>query len=218
MPVALQSDGKIIAAGQTGSGFSCGSFALARYDTGGTLDPGFGGTGNVVTNFGVCDGTSIQAVGIQADGKIVAAGGGNGGFGLARYNTDGSLDSSFGSGGTVTIGFGVSFGQANALTLMGSGEILTAGLSINPSSFASMRWVLTRLTATGALDPTFGTGGEVTTSFETAAGARGLAIDSTGKIIAGGTTYTQVGSTFPSDFALASYKSSKKALKAPKKP
>jgi uncharacterized delta-60 repeat protein len=92
--VALQSDGKIVAVGHTGSG----DFALARYnDTDGSLDTSFSGDDEVVTDFGGPHyGTDFGAydVALQSDGRIVAVGrSGNGDFALARYNdADGSLD------------------------------------------------------------------------------------------------------------------------------
>src|SRR5215472_2979931 len=73
----------------------------------GSLDPTFGTAGVVTTNFGGTDNTIANAAAIQSDGKIVVAGAvpnkqGVGQQGLTRYNTDGSLDSSFGTGGIVT--------------------------------------------------------------------------------------------------------------------
>ena len=106
--VALQSDGKIVVAGYTGPG---DSFALARYNTDGTLDTSFGSSGKVTNNFGF---HASQQRSVQADGKIVVAGGvGNGSswdFAVARYNMDGTLDTSFGGGtGEVTTDFGFGF-------------------------------------------------------------------------------------------------------------
>ena len=101
---ALQADGKIVAAGGAGvASGGAGTFALARYDTDGTLDSTFGGDGRVVTQMTLKTDV-IQAVAIQADQKIIAAGrvgGGGGRYGLARYNPDGTLDTSFGGDGKV---------------------------------------------------------------------------------------------------------------------
>src|SRR5262249_27008903 len=104
---ALQSDGKIVAAGSANSA-SGTQFALARYQPDGSLDPTFGGGGQVLTNFG---GSAFAGgVVIQPDGKIVAVGTSVGGtspprMAVARYNADGSLDPGFGSGGTFTTAF-----------------------------------------------------------------------------------------------------------------
>ncbi|MEV7812623.1 delta-60 repeat domain-containing protein [Streptomyces flaveolus] len=78
--VALQSDGKLVAAGSRG-----GDWALARYNTNGSLDTGFDGDGKVVTDFtpGVAD--HARDVVVQADGRIVAAGDADTYLALARY-------------------------------------------------------------------------------------------------------------------------------------
>ena len=99
--LAIQSDGKIVAA--------CGldgprRFGVARYETDGTLDPGFGDGGKVRTRFP--EGAAAHAVLVQPDGKIVVGGSSGGDFALARYTTDGSLDAGFGRGGTVTTPLG----------------------------------------------------------------------------------------------------------------
>src|SRR5438105_7069048 len=81
------------------------NFAVARYNGNGSLDTTFGPpNGFVRTTFGG-DGDYGLGVVIQSDAKIVVAGNANGVFGLARYNTDGSLDNAFGSGGQVTTAF-----------------------------------------------------------------------------------------------------------------
>ena len=106
--VAIQSDGKIVAAGYSDNG-SNDDFALVRYNTDGSLDASFDGDGKVTTAIG--SGTDQAfSVAIQSDGKIVAAGdsynGSNDDFALVRYNTDGSLDTSFDSDGKVTTAIG----------------------------------------------------------------------------------------------------------------
>jgi uncharacterized delta-60 repeat protein len=95
--VALQADGKIVTVGRSG---------VARYNVDGGLDASFGSGGKVTTSFG-----SAFAVAIQGDGKIVAVGATAPAgfcclFAIARFNVDGSLDASFGSGGQVTTAFG----------------------------------------------------------------------------------------------------------------
>ena len=101
--VAVQDDARIIAAGYSFNGAD-NDFALVRYLPDGELDPSFGIGGKVITHFGGDD--VAQGVVIQADGKIVVAGyssnGSTSDFALARYNPDGSLDSSFGGEGKVT--------------------------------------------------------------------------------------------------------------------
>jgi uncharacterized delta-60 repeat protein len=110
--LAVQQDGKLVLAGATdiggrsGEKFCCSrDFALARYTTDGNLDASFGSGGTVVTGFPGCCNAYAQDVAIQADGKIVAAGGGAGYFALSRYGPDGRLDASFGRGGKLMMRF-----------------------------------------------------------------------------------------------------------------
>jgi len=101
----------------------------------GSLDISFG-TGGIVTT-AVGSGAWANALGIQTDGKIVAAGyssnGSNEDFILVRYNADGSLDTTFGTGGTVTTAVG-SGAWANALGIQTDGKIVAAGQSSNGSN------------------------------------------------------------------------------------
>jgi uncharacterized delta-60 repeat protein len=118
--VAIQSDGKIVAAGGPG-------FALARFTADGILDPSFDGDGLLQTGFPGFSQPFAQDVVLQPDGKIIACGGGGGdaGFLLARYEVaDGSLDPSFGSNGTVVT---PEFPYAFGLALQLDGKIVAVG-------------------------------------------------------------------------------------------
>ncbi|MFF2124983.1 calcium-binding protein [Streptomyces olivochromogenes] len=173
--VAVQPDGRIVAAGQSG-----GRFAVARYDTNGSPDTGFGGTGQVVTSF--TEGALGNAMALQPDGRIVVAGYTGStrmDFALARYNTDGSLDTGFGTGGRVSTDFG-DYEFANGVAVQSDGRIVAAGST--GSDFA-----LARYNANGSLDAAFGTGGRVRTDFGgTAEQARDVALQSDGRIVAAG--------------------------------
>ncbi|MDX3248117.1 calcium-binding protein [Streptomyces sp. ME18-1-4] len=199
--VAVQPDGKIVAAGQSGSGFTL-DFALARYNTDGSLDTTFGTGGKVTTSFGASFNQAFGVV-LQTDGKIVAAGTTNAGagddFAVARYNTDGSLDTSFGTGGLVTTDFGTgSSDEASGVALQSDGKIVLAGSS---DSGGTEDFALARYNTDGSLDTTFGTGGKVTTSFGGNEFADGVVVQTDGKIVAAG--FTNAGGT--QDFALARY-------------
>jgi len=104
-----QADGKIVVAGGT-SNFLVGgnAVALARYNEDGSLDNTFGDDGRVSDRFRVLP--EITGIALQSDGKIVVAGysfvEGSGDFFLARYNTNGTLDTSFDSDGWLTTDFG----------------------------------------------------------------------------------------------------------------
>ncbi len=203
--VRVQADGKIVVAGETSN---VGGTSLARYTTDGTLDPTFGGgTGTVSTPLAFAN-----ALSLQADGKIVVAGSASGGatstdFALARYNTDGTLDTTFGGGtGTVItpVGAGNSSDQANALSLQADGKIVVAGSAYDASETAH-DFALVRYTTDGTLDATFGGGtGTVMTpvgadSSRDFAYALGLQAD--GKIVLAGST----SSDGSDDFALVRY-------------
>lgn len=127
--VAIQADGKIVLAGRTGG--NGGRFALARYNTNGTLDTTFSGDGKVRTDFG--NGLdAAHGVALQANGKIVAAGHANfHRFALARYNANGTLDSTFGGDGKVATNFTTrdAFGDdfANGVAIQADGKIVAVG-------------------------------------------------------------------------------------------
>jgi uncharacterized delta-60 repeat protein len=184
--MAIQADGKIVAAGVVDGGG--GRFALSRYETDGSLDPTFGGDGRVTTNFGP-NADAAMSVAIQADGKIVAAGevkrfprvGIVGNFALARYNTDGTLDTTFGGDGKVTTSFSAGWDRASGVAIQSDGKIVAAG-SANASCSCS-RFALSRYDTDGVLDSTFGGDGRITTPFRSGAVAEDVAIQADGKIV-----------------------------------
>jgi uncharacterized delta-60 repeat protein len=130
--VAIQPDGKIVAAGDAGGpGEYTSAFGLARYNADGTLDTGFDGDGMVVTDFTVED-DGASGVAIQTDGRIVAGGsaGFNGieaSFALARYNADGTLDTTFSDDGMVKTSFTAGFDSARGMGIQSDGKIVLAG-------------------------------------------------------------------------------------------
>ena len=186
-------------------------FALARYNPNGTLDGTFGTGGKVTTDFNGDD-DEAHALVLQPDGKLVAAGQAESGyrgrdFALARYNPNGSLDATFGTGGKVTTDFAGNDDAAFGAVLQSDGKIVAAG---GAKTSRSQDFALARYNANGSLDATFGTGGKVTTDFagnDDAAFA--LALQQDGKLVAAGganvgrsrTDYRGSGE----DFALARY-------------
>jgi uncharacterized delta-60 repeat protein len=205
--LVIQPDGKLVAAGHTTTVLQTPwDFALARYNPDGTLDTTFGADGRVVTDFaGALD--QAHALVLQHDGRLVAAGlAGNAptvDFALARYNPDGSLDASFGTGGLVTTDFNDGIDEANALALLHDGTLVAAGSATTTADFAS-DFALARYHTDGSLDPGFGTQGRVTTDFagSNADEANALVVQRDGRLLAVGTAIVE-----PSfDFALASYR------------
>lgn len=144
--VRVQSDGKILAVGQSNT-----SMLAVRVMPNGTPDAGFGTNG--VKTIGVSGNTSASRIAIQSDGKIILAGKTDSprSMVVARLNTDGSSDGSFGAGGIITPAAGF---EADALALQSDGKIVLAGINSNSTSFTVMRCL-----TNGSLDPSFGSGG-----------------------------------------------------------
>jgi uncharacterized delta-60 repeat protein len=175
--VAVDADGKYVVVGTTyiNNDYSGEDFAVARFNANGTLDNTFGVKGKVKTDFpGLA--AVASAVVIQPDGKIVVAGGAFplftflGDFKVARYNTDGSLDNSFGDGGIVTTNFSAQGSYAFAVALQSDGKIVAAGthfVDFSPSEDSSnTNFALARYHTDGTPDDTFGSNGVVTTDFD----------------------------------------------------
>jgi uncharacterized delta-60 repeat protein len=202
--VAIQSDGKIVAAGYSNASGRTTDFALARYNPDGTLDTTFNATGKVLTDFGVR--TDIaQALAIQSDGKIVVAGSSGSDFALARYNPDGTLDTTFNATGKVLTDFSGSgsYDIAHALAIQSDGKIVAAGDSFRADG--TFDFALARYNPDGTLDTTFNATGKVLTDFGGSGSgdyASDVAIQSDGKIVVAGYSGT---SATPYDFALARY-------------
>jgi uncharacterized delta-60 repeat protein len=182
-----QPDGKLIVPASTSTGG-----AVLRYNSDGTLDGTFG-SGGIVTNvaFSYCQATAVYPDGTPNGGKIVVVGGGGGatgGWEVARYDTHGILDSTFGSGGMVNTQTGSS---SSSVLLQADGKIVAAGTGS----------VLVRYNPDGSLDGTFGTGGIVTTTLPHVIYLRNVVLQTNGKILAGGDIV--VGSN--DNFVLARY-------------
>ncbi len=176
--VATQNDGKIVVAGSSDNG-SDRDFALLRYNEDGDLDTGFGTGGVVTTDVGVADDEGY-AVAIQDDGKIVVTGSSwsssatGADVALVRYESDGSLDTTFASDGKVIVDLGSPYDQGSALAIQDDGKIVVGGIS-----------GLARFNSDGSLDPDFGVGGIAVTSPRL---CQTVALQSDGKIVVAGLT------------------------------
>ncbi|ULA64539.1 MAG: hypothetical protein LZF86_140065 [Nitrospira sp.] len=186
--LVIQSDGKLLVGGVTSVGASS-DYAILRYNTDGSLDTSFGGgDGIVTTDLGLGSYEMGYSVALQPDGKIVLAGLGTS-IGVVRYNTDGSLDASFGGGdGIVIQAFGGSTGvDTGVVMVQPDGKIVVAaGGSYNATggSFGAIRF-----NADGTLDMSFGSNGIVTTAMNsvgTKTGVWGASLQADGKIVAVG--------------------------------
>jgi uncharacterized delta-60 repeat protein len=184
--VALQTDHKLLVAGFTkgsGSVVNLYDFALARYNPNGSLDTSFDKDGKVTTDFVGNDRGSTVLV--QSDGKIVVVGTGTAMYNpndshiaMARYNTNGSLDTSFGSGGKVVTSLPslVSYDRA---VLQPDGKIIVAGTNNYDNQI-----VVVRYNTDGNLDDSFKVDGISSIHFTS------IALQTDGKVVLAGTIYT----------------------------
>jgi uncharacterized delta-60 repeat protein len=186
----LQGDGKLVMVGARGAG---AGMELARYNANGTLDTSFG-TGGIVTNssFSLASAGAIYPVARTAnDGKIVVEGSGVAGkeLELARYNPDGSLDTTFGTGGLMATPSGQiesNLHHTQGVVIQPDGRIVVAAAVPRIDMFAVARYNLD-----GSLDSSFGTGGIVTTSIgssspSTLGYSSAVALQSNGAIVVAG--------------------------------
>lgn len=194
--VAVDSSGRIVVAGfSTTNGNK--DFAVARFNTDGTLDKTFNGTGIVTTDFAGHNDQG-QGVTIDSSGRIVVGGsasldGSTNRFAIARYNVDGTLDMT----STVVVG-GVD-DAGRAVQIDSSGNILLAGEALVGSNY---QMAVARFTSSGGVDMGFGSSGiaKTTLGFASASGTA-LQVDSAGRIFVGGNANT--GAT--QDFAIACF-------------
>lgn len=193
--VAIQpTDGKIVVVGSSQNGTDS-DFVVLRYNTNGSLDSSFDGDGIVTTNFEEIMFSEDVAggVAIDSDGKIVVVGSAQDGFGfsdfaIARYNTDGSLDTSFDGDGRALVKMSDLSDAASSVAIDSAGRIVIAGSALNTTLFVSQLGVA-RLNSDGSPDTSFDSDGKATTSIGSA-GDTGAAmvLDSSDRIIVAGST------------------------------
>lgn len=200
--LALQPDGRIVAAGRSRVLGGDDNFAVARLNTDGSLDQTFGIGGKAVADF--ANDTDLGfGVALQTDGKIIVSGRvlpqiNIFDFGLARFNSDGGIDTSFGDNGRVTTNFFNGVDTAFAVKVQSNGKIVAAGAR----GGIETAFGIARYNPNGSLDASFGIGGKVETFFQGLDEARALQIQPDGKIIAAGTAR---GGASIGSFALARY-------------
>jgi uncharacterized delta-60 repeat protein len=197
--VAIQANGKIVAAGSAGS-----RFALARYNLDGTLDGDFGGDGKVTTGFRG-DRARINGIAVQTDGKIVAAGattsGRTGKLAIAQYRGNGALSTSFGGDGKVASDLTAGQDTAKDVGLQANGRIVVAG-SVE-RRLDSRTFAVVRFRRDGQLDTSFGQAGRTVTKLGHFSEARALVVQPDGRIVAAGFASPQ-----SPQFAIVRYKAS----------
>jgi uncharacterized delta-60 repeat protein len=203
--LALQSDGRILAIGKD---------RLGRYNSDGTVDTSFGVSGETAISFNGGAADEAQGVAVQSDGKIVVAGFGQNGttssgafnydFALARYNSDGSLDTTFGTAGKVFTGSAVGTDRAYAVLMQPDGKIVVAGHMV-ASNGINNDFAVARYLSTGAPDTSFGSGGVATLNIGARDFAYAAALQADGSIVVAG----EVGddTADPSDVGVARFTS-----------
>ncbi|MFM7426020.1 MAG: DUF4347 domain-containing protein [Elainella sp.] len=204
--IIQQSDGKLVV---TGSRYLFGEqFALARYNSDGSLDTSFGDDGKVTTDFGAFLHVSFS-VAQQSDGKLVAGGYTlstlefRNDFILARYNSDGTVDASFGDNGRVVTDFNNEDNVATSIVLQSDGKVVAAGYNQNASG--TYDFALVRYNSDGTLDTSFGIDGKITTDFNNQNDfANSIVLQNDGKLVVAGAARNAAGNN---DFALARYNS-----------
>jgi uncharacterized delta-60 repeat protein len=194
--VALQADGKILVVGNSQN--SSGSdFALARYNSDGSLDTSFSGDGLLTSDFGGF-GEYGRSAAVQADGKILVAGEIGNDFALARYTTDGVLDASFSGNGWLTTDVNIynidhDYEYVYSVALQADGKILVSGATEPYSN--KRESVLARYNTDGTLDKNFGVNGKLQSGVMS--NGYSVAVQADGKILVAGENTR--------DFALARY-------------
>jgi uncharacterized delta-60 repeat protein len=163
LAMAFQSDGKIILVG-TAIVAGDTDFAIARYSIDGILDTTFGTGGRTTTDFfGLVD--TARSVIIQSNGKIIVGGtisnGGINDFGLARYTSNGILDTTFGTGGKTSTDFAGANDNLYSIAIQNDGKIVAVGSAL----IMSTNFALARYSSEGILDTSFGTNGITTSDF-----------------------------------------------------
>lgn len=200
--IALQSDGKIVVAGSSYSGYWA-DFAVIRFTSEGNLDTTFSGDGIQTTAIGTIDDIG-RSVAIQQDGKIVVAGYSNVGvysnFAIIRYNSDGSIDTSFSGDGIQTTSVSNFNDWGWSVAIQNDGKIIVGGSSFTFQS-SSGDFAIVRYNIDGSLDNSFSGDGIQTTSIGGVDAAHSVAIQTDGKILLTGEASMALGN----DFALVRY-------------
>lgn len=200
--VIIQSDGKILIVGNSFEP-TVNYISMIRYNADGTIDTNFGTGGMVISNPVTHSETAV----LNADGKIIVAGQGSNGsyavFKLVRFNSDGTLDTTFGNGGEVLTDFGEP-AAAWTVSLQPDGKIVAGGIT-GTSTTTTINFALARYQTDGSLDLNFGNQGIVVTDFQSGDDRLyRILVQADDKILAAGFVFSQL-SGF--DFGLARYNS-----------
>lgn len=166
LDIEIQVDGKIVVSGSSRNAIYNYDMTLIRYNIDGTLDSSFSSDGKVMLDFAPGKEDHAMNLEIQPDGKILVGGTSldlyTSDFGLARFNSDGSLDNSFGTSGKVTTSISSTYDLGKSMILQNDGKIILSGYTYNGSNYD---FAMVCYNSIGVLDSTFGTNGIVQTDF-----------------------------------------------------
>ena len=200
--ILVLSDGKILVVGATANIISQTiKPAIFKFNTNGSRDTSFGSNGIATTSFSSSNDIAL-ALDVQADGKIIIAGasnfdlgGTNGSIAIARFNSNGVIDNTFGSGGKVTTNVGSFIDTAADVKVQTDGKIVIGGGSCTDGNCDGGLGLLFRYNSNGSLDTSFDGDGKIILQstppgLNTAIGA--IALQTDGKIVVSGVTTTTV--------------------------
>ncbi len=208
--VVLTADGRILAGGYARWDAGVSDLAIARYSPGGALDGTFGDGGLALVTFSPPESASLSSIAVLPDGHVLAAGsvGLDGSLGIVgskdylivKFKPNGSLDTTFGTGGKVRVDIR-SVDGVGAMVVQPDGKILIVGASSQanstpPPTFGPTALSAFRLNPDGSLDPSFGSAGKVVLALAMESGASSVALDGTGRTIVGGGLSTPAGDAF----------------------
>ncbi len=187
--IALQADGKIVMSGGRTTSFTVPfDFVVFRFNPNGTPDTSFDGDGYVTTDLTAGNDNALSVL-VRPNGKIIAVGSARAfnapdtGFGLVQYNTDGSLDQSFGTAGKslVTFAGGETFVEDFPAALQSNGKVVIGRSRRRASPNVGNESQIARFNENGSLDTTFGSGGQII--FLPIQNVRDLVLQPDGKIV-----------------------------------
>ncbi len=189
--IAVQPNDKIVVVGTSDDRSGSSDFAVARFNTDGSLDPSFNGDGRVTTRFSARDDVG-SGIAVQSDDKIVVVGtsdnkSGRSEFAVARFNVDGSLDPRFNFTGKVIVSFSGGNDVGSGIAVQPNGKIVVVGTSDDGSG--SSEFAVARFNVDGSLDLSFNFTGKVTVSFSGGNDVgSGIAVQPDDKIVVVGTS------------------------------
>lgn len=182
----LQPDGKILIVGYSNNALGYDSLSAIRLNSNGSLDTSFATNGKIYYNIPSKDYCVAEAIALQSDGKILISGHADGDFAVMRYNTNGTLDTTFGNSGYTTTDFGNSQDKVYAISIRPDGRIILAGHNYEQAVSTFLDFGIASYNSDGSLDTNFDSDGKMTISMGYSSGIKDMIIQPDGKLLFGG--------------------------------